>query len=78
MDTELGLIGKKMLFTFLFHDGTEIIFKADSCKHFTGHAALIEAEIIKNTKNKIPVGTNFSRFNIALNGELFGMYPTAL
>ena len=64
-----------MKFTFLFHDGSEIVFSASDCKHFTGHAALTDATIIKNTKNKIPEGTHFSRFNIALNSDLFGMYP---
>lgn len=62
-------------FHFLFHDGTEIVFSAATCKHYTGHAALEDATIIKNSKNYVPVGTHFSRFNIALNGDLFGMYP---
>jgi len=65
-----------MKFTFLFHDGSEIVFKAEDCKHYTGHAALSNAEVVKNTKNHIPVGTKFLRFNIALNGDLFGMYPS--
>ena len=64
-----------MHFHFLFHDGSEIVFYAEDCKHFTGHAALSNAEITKNTKNNIPVGTKFLRFNIALNSDLFGMYP---
>lgn len=75
MDNQLD---KQMKFTFLFHDGSKIVFLADDCRHFTGHAALTNATIIKNTKNEIPVQTHFMRFNIALNGDLFGMYPEEL
>jgi len=64
-----------MLFTFLFHDGSEIVFRASDVKHFTGHAAITDATIVKNTKNGVPVGKHFDRFNIALNSDLFGMYP---
>jgi hypothetical protein len=64
-----------MKFHFLFHDGSEIVFEAADCKHYTGHAALSNVTIIKNTKNSIPVGSKFLRFNIALNADLFGMYP---
>lgn len=64
-----------MKYTFLFHDGTRIVFEADDCKHYTGHAALSNATIIENSKNHIKKGTHFLRFNIALNGDLFGMYP---
>ena len=66
---------KPLDFHFLFHDGSEIVFHADKCQHFTGHAALTNATVLLNTKNSVPVGSHFARFNIALNGDLFGMYP---
>lgn len=66
-------------FTFLFHDGGKIVFKAASVKHFTGHAALEDATVLENTKNYcIRVGEHFDRFNIALNADLFGMAPSEL
>ena len=64
-------------FTFLFHDGGRIVFSADETKHFTGHAVLTNATVLENTKNYcIKVGDHFTRFNIALNADLFGMIPS--
>jgi hypothetical protein len=66
-----------MKFTFLFHDGSRIVFSADEVKHYTGHAALTNATVLENTKNyAVKVGDHFDRFNIALNDNLFGMFPS--
>jgi hypothetical protein len=65
-------------FHFLFHDGSEIVFRAAECKHYTGHAALTDATLVGNgrmERNGLQIGTHFARFNIALNSDLFGMYP---
>jgi hypothetical protein len=63
-------------FTFLFHDGGRVVFLAEETKHFTGHAVLTNATVLENTANyAVKVGDHFSRFNIALNAPLFGMFP---
>ena len=78
-----------MKFHFIYHNGTELIFKAAEAKHYTGHVVLLDAELVgvKNaqypddpyyestTPSLIPRNKKFSRLNLALNGNLLGMYP---
>lgn len=65
-------------FHFIYHDGGELVFEASEAKHFTGHVVLIDAVLVRDTSCKLASiiwGTKFSRFNLALNGNLVGMYP---
>ncbi len=64
-----------MLFHFLYHNGTELVFDAEEVKHYTGHAVVKNSTVIKDTLNLGLEGKKFVRFNIALTDRLLGMYP---
>ena len=66
-----------MRFHFIYHDGAELVFEATSCKHYSGHAALTDAVLVEDAGHKrlVPLNKKFSRLNIALNGNLFAMWP---
>lgn len=66
-----------MRFHFIYHDGGELVFEASDCKHYSGHVTLTDAVLIEDTRHKrlIPKDKKFLRLNLALNGNLFAMWP---
>jgi len=69
-----------MRFHFIYHDGSELLFEASEARHFTGHVVLTDAKLIEKVAGNygmdlIPEGKVFPRFNLALNGNLLGMWP---
>lgn len=70
-----------MKFTFLYHDGSILELKAEDCKHYSGHAALTNVEVLRHVvlNSNLPAistGYKFTRLNLALNGQMLGMYPS--
>ena len=60
------------IFNFYFLDGDVLTIKAESCKHYSGHAALTNAMITYTTLDQFKYAVNkkivYSRFNVALYG----------